>query len=284
MLTCNLMGGLGNQLFQIFTVISYALEQKKKFGFLNVKELGGGDTTKRYTYWDSFFSKLDNFLMEESPIIHNIYREKSFEYLDIPSNEFNYPNVMLFGYFQSYLYFKDKYSEICDFLSINSKKINLLNNVLDYHTSNFIKNSVSIHFRLGDYITKPDYHPIMSYDYYKMAIAYILSNDSSIQNVLYFYEDDTDTINTVNTIINDLKNDYPNLIFDKASNKFSDWEQLMLMSCCRHNIIANSSYSWWGAYFNSNNKKIVCYPSVWFGPMLSNNNLKDLFPSDWVKI
>ena len=55
------------------------------------------------------------------------------------------------------------------------------------------------------------------------------------------------------------------------------------MSSCNHNIIANSSFSWWGAYSNSNSEKIVCYPSVWFGPQC-NNSTQDLFPENWNKI
>ena len=55
------------------------------------------------------------------------------------------------------------------------------------------------------------------------------------------------------------------------------------MSCCQHNIIANSTFSWWGAYFNSNNNKIVCYPDTWFQPSVIHNT-KDLFPDEWNKI
>lgn len=55
------------------------------------------------------------------------------------------------------------------------------------------------------------------------------------------------------------------------------------MSLCNHNIIANSTFSWWGAYFNINPEKIVCYPNVWFGSEC-NNSTQDLFPKNWVKI
>ena len=60
-----------------------------------------------------------------------------------------------------------------------------------------------------------------------------------------------------------------------------DYEQMLLMSLCQHNIIANSSFSWWGGYFNNNLEKNVCYPSVWNG---STNETQDLFPENWNKI
>ena len=64
--------------------------------------------------------------------------------------------------------------------------------------------------------------------------------------------------------------------------QLTDWEELLLMSCCQHNIIANSSFSWWGAYLSNNPIQITCYPSKWFGPLLTNkNDTSDLFPPTW---
>ena len=67
--------------------------------------------------------------------------------------------------------------------------------------------------------------------------------------------------------------------FIKLENGLSDWEEMLAMSLCKYNIIANSSFSWWGAYFNENKEKIVCYPSVWFGEVLSYHNIKELHPT-----
>jgi hypothetical protein len=76
---------------------------------------------------------------------------------------------------------------------------------------------------------------------------------------------------------------FPTFKFVRGNNTLADWEQLLLMSCCHHNIIANSSFSWWGAYFNTHDDKIVCYPSVWFGPA-ANLNTRDLCPPEWMRI
>ena len=77
---------------------------------------------------------------------------------------------------------------------------------------------------------------------------------------------------------------FPDLKFEKIDDSIEDWEQVIIMSLCEHNIIANSSFSWWGAYFNKNINKIVCYPDKWFGPKGPHNQTKDLCPDSWNKI
>ena len=273
MLTCNLMGGLGNQLFQIFTVISYAIKYKHMFKFINTEFLGTGQTITRKTYWKSFFFRLSGFLMNSYPHFDIIYKEKQFSFEEIPrgylkethnSNTNSSTNILLQGYFQSYKYFQENIETIYRILNLDEIKIDVLDEVIKkYHTNDFLEKSVSMHFRLGDYKKVPDYHPIMSVEYYKKSLQYIINKLEYTPNVLYFCEDD-DT-DDVNETIQDLKNEFPTVEFERASNELDDWKQMLLMSCCNHNIVANSSFSWWGAYLNKNPDKIVCYPSIWFG-------------------
>jgi hypothetical protein len=282
------MGGLGNQLFQIFTVISYAIKYKQNFKFINVESLGSNGSTKRQTYWKNFLFKLSGFLFDQYPHFEIVYNEQGFYYNEIPSGYLRdvnkNMNVLISGYFQSYKYFQENYDVILRILGVMDQRMDLLDeiSIKKFHTIDFIEKSISMHFRLGDYKNLPDYHPIMSYEYYKNALQFIIDKLDYVPNVLYFCEDED--LARVNETIQLLKNDFPVIEFERATNKLDDWQQMLLMCCCQHNIIANSSFSWWGAYLNTNKDKIVCYPSVWFGPRMSDIDVRDLFPNDWVKI
>ena len=102
--------------------------------------------------------------------------------------------------------------------------------------------------------------------------------------VLYFCE--TEDKPFVESLISRLKKIQcsSGVRFMKVDDTITDWKQLLLMSLCHHNIIANSSFSWWAAYFNNNIHKIITYPSEWFGPDFHYKNVLDMFPSTWNKI
>jgi hypothetical protein len=282
MITCNLMGGLGNQIYQIFTTISYAIRSRNQFKFKNLNQLGGGSTTIRYTFWNTFFANLRPFLITELPDKIHIIREKGFPYnelshLELILNE----DIYLYGYFQSYKYFHNEYSMICRLIGLDKLKEKLLDKL--QLNKNDLEKYISMHFRIGDYKKVQEFHPLATYDYYERSLEYIQkSNDPNEKlNILYFCEDVD--IEDVSSIINRLKIKFPDYNFERGEKDLADWEQMLYMSLCHHNIIANSSFSWWGAYFNSWEKKIVCYPSVWFGEV-AKNDTTDLCPSEWVKI
>jgi hypothetical protein len=273
------MGGLGNQIFQIFATISYSIKSKNPFKFLNVEVLGGGNITVRNTYWKTFFYQLKPFLIETLPQL-NVIREKDFTYNELDINELSDNECMIYGYFQSYKYFENHFQTIYKLINLELMKNNLLDKINLSKT--FFTNTVSIHFRLGDYKKLQDFHPILSCEYYEKSLEYIeLKMPTQKFVILYFCEDEDHE--EVLLIVNKLSDKFQNYTFIRCDNKLEDWEQLLLMSCCEHNIIANSSFSWWAAYFNSNANKLVCYPDTWFGPS-SNLDTKDLCPSEWVKI
>ena len=279
MITCNLMGGLGNQIFQIFATISYGIKSSNQFKFLDLETLGGGSSTLRYTFWETFFVNLKPFLVTEFPSVQ-VIKENGFTYKPLSVIEMVNNDIMIYGYFQSYKYFENYYATICKIIGLNgmkeelTKKLNL--------TNEYLENSISIHFRIGDYKKIQEIHPLTTYDYYERSINYIkhINSDKKF-NILYFCEDID--LNDVLNIVSKLEQKFLEYKFIRGDNSLADWEQMLLMSLCHHNIIANSSFSWWGAYFNSWTDKIVCYPSVWFGAVV-NNDTTDLCPQNWIKI
>jgi hypothetical protein len=274
------MGGLGNQLFQIFTTIAYSLKYKVPFKFLELSQLGGGSTTIRYTYWNSFFRSLTLFLVNNLPANMIVIRENGFPYEFLPINKHLHQDIMIFGYFQSYKYFQEYYPVICRLIGLGKMKDALVEK-LNFN-ENYFTDKISMHFRFGDYKKAQQFHPLLTHTYYFNSLHKIQKLiPNQIFTILYFHEDE-DT-EDVMKIIDALKLQFPTFFFERGENTLTDWEQLLLMSCCHHNIIANSSFSYFGAYFNSHEDKIVIYPSIWFGPAC-NNNTKDLCPPNWVKI
>lgn len=301
MITCSLMGGLGNQLFQIFATISYAMKANNEFKFLNVKTLGGNGCTLRYTFWNTFLNSLQPFLTDSFPELA-LVKQESFEYKELPISLLKNRNVCIHGYFQSYKFFEQHFSLIYRLLDIETRTKEVFEKLNDTFKDN-VSNSISMHFRLGDYKKVSYFHPIMPSSYYLSSLKYILENENEnnenkekdiSKNVIYFCEDED--IQTVEETIRQCKEEFPNLNFIRAPKVLEDWEQMLLMSECKHHIIANSSFSWWGAYIgfknenkinqeqnNRNNNKIICYPSLWFVPT-AKENTKDMYPCEWTKI
>ena len=272
--TCKLYGGLGNQLFQIFATIAYSLRHKIDFLFEYTPNLG-----KRNTYWHTFLSSIFDRTTTNNPGGTQIDQGgHGFVNLREPlPNE----NIMLNGYFQSYLFFDDHSKTILKILDVEKQRM-----IEKIH-----KNSISLHFRRGDYKGLEDCHPIMGMDYYVNALNYIMvmgegttcegTRDKEITTVYYFCEEED--LESVEKDVAILKNEFSNnFVFERHLEK-TDWEEMLAMSCCKHNIIANSSFSWWGAYLNPNSDKIVCYPATWFGPLICENT-DEMFPPKWIKI
>jgi hypothetical protein len=208
----------------------------------------------------------------------DVVREKSFSYEKLPDKTTMVQNIILDGYFQSPYYFEDYYEKIYHLLRINDLK----KKVTQKYNYNY-KDFISLHFRLGDFKNLQNIHPIMPVEYYKNSIQLLLKKikPKQVIKILYFCEQQDNE--DVNKTIALLSSQFTNCAFIKVNDQIADWEQLLMMSSCGHNIIANSTFSWWGAYLNSNPDKIVCYPETWFGPKAQHDTL-DLFPEDWIKV
>jgi hypothetical protein len=306
-------GGIGNQLFQIFATIACAYDNSCNFVFPDKNS----PKEKRITYWDTFLKEL-NINGNLCDIYSNnftcsILNETGYSYNKIVIPEVVLKSeicILLYGYYQSYKYFDRHYPRIVRYIKLDEIIKEVKHQFYTYYETKYEnKCIISMHFRLGDYKTLEDCYHIASKEYYANSIKFIANKikkrEKSIHKkhknkkikkntnelgkdkyvVLYFCEDD-DYLDVEQTI-NGLKQEFPLIIFERAgenTEKIEDWQQMLLMSCCKHNIIANSTFSWWGAYLNDNPTKIVCYPYKWFGKKLEVNKTHDLFPDTWNEI
>lgn len=199
--------------------------------------------------YSEYFSLTDCWSNKIKPDV--VYKEKSFEYENIKIDSKN-KVVDLVGYFQSNKYFD------------NNKEI-----IIGLLTPNVFcerKDITSIHIRRGDYVNLTnEYVQLFDSDYYKKAME-------NIGGDFIVVSDD------INWCKENIKG--KNITYSESK---SEVEDLALMISCENNIIANSSFSWMGAYLNPNPNKIVVAPTKWFGKNL-NHNTKDLIPKDWKKI
>jgi hypothetical protein len=178
----------------------------------------------------------------------------------------------LVGYWQTENYFMNVQSEIRKDFTFKSLPLDRNAKLVEQITA---VNSVSLHVRRGDYVSNPkasSVHCLCSLDYYKSAINYIAERVE--QPNFFIFSDDIEWVKK------HLKINFACQFIDHNHGAES-YNDMRLMSLCRHNIIANSSFSWWGAWLNSNHKKIVVSPEKWFK---SNANIDNLIPNGWVSI
>lgn len=292
-----LNGGLGNQMFQY--AFAYALSKKNKiqlildfWWFEAVKS--HVNVTPRTFELDVFnidykiateealsqvirennqskFQKIlwKIFKIKKCKPKKNVYVQKSaFEF---NKNLFNSTEYLYYdGYFQNEKYFKDYRNEILKCFSLKDALDEKNQSALELIQSS---NAVSLHIRRGDYVTLDfvnKVHGTCSLDYYKKAIEYILKH---VKNPHFFlFSDD------IEWVVANLKIDYPYTVID--FNRDKGWLDLNLMKHCKHNIIANSSFSWWGAWLNENSDKIVIAPKKW----LATKQKCDILPKEWIKL
>ena len=256
MISCYLQGGLGNQLFQIATTLSFAWDNNidPAFNFnTHYLPLQGN---KANTYKENIYKNL-KMIDEATWRRLRIYNEPNFYYNKIPKN---LTNILLNGYFQSEKYFINNREEILKVFSPTQKireEISKYNDLLKNKTC-------SVHIRRGDYLKFPKEHLLQTKEYYHNSF-----NDFDSDVHFIVFSDD------IKWCKENLKHKNIHFIDDHL-----DYINLYLMSLCDNNIIANSSFSWWGAWLNQNKNKKIIAPKKWFG---ENKKLetKDLIPNRW---
>lgn len=270
------MGRLGNQMFQFAATLGIAkkLGLDARFPLENCLRLQGSgpfdpnigrNMLVKCDILDCFEIGPEYFIPERHLVFDKSYHETVFEYDS--KVESIQDNTALYGYFQTEKYFLNAKEEIYKQFTFKSHIKQLADSYMENIRSAY-KDShiVSIHVRRGDYVMFPDHHPTCSKEYYDSSISKF--EDLTKKKFLVF-SDDPEWCRTEfagdNFIICDIGDPYV---------------ELCCMSLCDHHIIANSSFSWWGAWLNENSDCKVIAPSRWFGPSISKN-AKDVYCKDW---
>jgi hypothetical protein len=296
MIVVKLMGGLGNQMFQYAAARALALRhgtglrldrsflaqdpggkwtpREYELDVFHLAEENAARAEARLLQWlhDSrFLRKITSKQHGRLPLCHFTERHAGFD----PRVKSCPSSTYLYGYFQSEKYFLDCAGTIRkDFHFVpepQGRNAELLSEIVAEPLA------VSVHVRRGDYVTLAAagaFHGTMETAYYEEGAQYILNRVSGIPS-FYVFSDDPAWAR------GNLRLPGRMTVIDWNSGK-SGFEDMRLMSRCRHHIIANSSFSWWGAWLNPSADKIVIAPEVWFRG--SAQQPVDLIPESWIQL
>ncbi len=288
MIIVKIYGGLGNQMFQYALGRTLSLKNKAQLklelsffnnsGMAIAREYGlnhfniEGEPATIDDLWQ-FTNR--GFSRKVSERLKPFYRR---QIVNEPHYNFA-PNILkiigdkfLSGYWQSEKYFLPIADIIRRDFTLRDEYKNLPTELV-----NKIKNSnsISIHFRRGDYVASPEVNKVIgvkTLDYYYQALSVVAQKVDRPH--LFIFSDDIEWVR------NNFKTTHE-ITFISGSG-LKDYQEMILMSLCQHNILANSSFSWWGAWLNNNPNKIVIAPKKWLND--SAVNTQDLIPDNWIKL
>jgi hypothetical protein len=300
MIVVKLFGGLGNQLFQYAFGKKLSLQTNQKL-YLEI-EAGFKNDPYQRNYNLSPFNVHEN-LLKNDPISMDMYHlstdkkhgrgkiknyllgfkrhnwqlitEKNLEY-DLTIEAIK-KHTYLEGFWQSENYFKDVREEILQDFQLKASLKND-NALISKKMSDVV--SVSLHIRRMHGVKLPgqQHHKIhggLDLAYYQKAIDIIAAQHPNLE--LFVFSDDIEWAKE------NFKSRFP-VEFMSQNDDAHNYLDLVLMSQCKHQIIANSTFSWWGAWLNQNPEKIVIAPKIWFVDQKMNVQTRDLIPSDWIRI
>lgn len=286
------MGGLGNQLFEYALAKALAIKFNKDLiidprpilaeapqrhydlHLLNLEKEDFGSPFLRWIVRWVASVRLGRYFKTVMPYAWSFKmvrdREQGFE-----KELFNIKarNIVLQGYWQSYKYFEDIRPTLLKEFTFKTTPNKVNQNFLNLIES---RQSVGVHIRRGDYVSNPlanQLHGLCSMDYYVQAIGII---NKKVKDPHYFiFTDDPDWAE-VHFIISENQN------IIRHNLGVQDFEDLRLLMHCKHFIIANSSFSWWGAWLGRDPNKVVISPSKWFN--IDETPIEDRIPESWIKV
>ena len=290
MIIVRLIGGLGNQMFQyaagravahrnrtqlkldVSALERDAARSYRLHHFNIAASIATPDELARFTkrdLWSRISRRIERYLLP--PYKRSVFAQR-FDHF-VPDILRVRGNVYLVGYWQSGKYFKDIEQIIRQDFTLrhapdaeNQKLARIIANT----------NSASLHIRRGDYVSNPvtyQYHGVCSLDYYRAAIETLTQ---TVKRPHFFvFSDDIEWARQ------NLRLDYP-VTFVTHNGVEKDYEDLRLMSQCKHHVIANSAFSWWGAWLCTYPPKIVIAPQKWFNK--ADRDTSDLIPASWIRV
>lgn len=277
-------GGLGNQMFQYAFYKSFEnrSETYVNFDFFKKNKAHNGLELEKLFEIELENNELIDFLLRKNFItnfIRSISKKlgllKIYKFEDTCYEEKiikDKTNLIIYdGYWQSEKYFKNIEVEIKK--EFTFPKLDIKNQDIAIQIKN--EESVSVHVRRGDYIGNKVLGGLITKEYYEKAMEYI---ERYIQKPKYYiFSDDIEWCKK------ELDLDGREVIFITHNKGEESYKDMQLMSLCKHNIIPNSSFSWWGAWLNKNPNKIVIAPKRWFTKE-SGYRYADIVPESWIKI
>jgi len=292
MIIVNIIGGLGNQMFQY--AFAYALAQKSseevklgiesfmqyKFRKYELELFKISLPVATIEEVNSLKYREENFLMK---VLRKLKRgSKHFSDAYVKEAHFHFDKKVIDqanksaffeGYWQSERYFKEYRKDLLKEFTLK-KSLHKQSKVYQEHIVSC--NAISLHIRRGDYISNAhtnSVHGTCSLEYYEGAVKYL--KDRVDCPHFFIFSDDLAWAKDNLTFIN-------KKTFIELDDNIPDHEEMLLMSQCKHNIIANSTFSWWGAWLNQNPDKIVIAPKKWFN--VQSIDTSDLIPQSWIRL
>jgi hypothetical protein len=270
----NIMGGLGNQMFQLASAYAYSRIYNGKFIVEKNKRSDDG----RPLYWDSILNNFNKYLVDTIPTNLEQWREiQATEFSLIPP--LTSKGLYINGYLQSSKYFGNEIikNEIKDLFKPNDELMKIINTKYNFLMENK-ERVVVVHARRTDYL-KNDYiinfHGPLTSNYYKEAINRVCE---VVKNPIFLLSSDDN--NFWFEIFKEIPQFYNNPLF--ILNNENDINSLILLQQFNHFIVANSTFSWWAAWL-SKDPKMVIAPSKWFGPY-GPRLYEDIYEKDWIRI
>jgi len=252
-----MIGRIGNQMFQIAHAYSQALTHNRQF-------VAPKHDTSVNEYMTNIFRGI-NFVLDKTDNLENVVRvETPFSFSPCcPSAD---KPTVFHGFCQSEKFFKENGTQIKSLFSPTSE---FIQRCIAKYPEIVSNNVTAINVRRGDYLTQPTNHPVVTKEYIHKALEHIPNKE-----YIYVISDDIpwcrENIKTTNTTFVDYKT----------------WEALWLLALCKHFVISNSTFSWWGAYLGEKPGSIIVAPETWFGPGVHSRGHyeTDIYQENWIKI